>query len=70
MSPSAATRDPWYRHPMMWLVVCLPASAVLACIVTAVLVWNHPDTDVRTPQAIAAPVIHGHASNSVLPPAE
>jgi len=64
------SHKPWYRHPMMWLVVGLPASAVLACIVTAVLIWQHPDTDVRTPQAMVRQVIHGHASNSVLPPAD
>jgi hypothetical protein len=60
----------WYRHRMMWLVIALPCSAVLACIATAVLIMQHPDVDVRTPQAKSTLVIHGHASNSVLPPGE
>ena len=60
----------WYRHPIMWLVIAPPLCAVLAGMVTAWLILQHPDTDVRTPRAAAAIVIHGHASSSVVPPGE
>ncbi len=69
MSTPAMTR-PWYRHPMVWMVIALPASAVLGCAITIFLVLQAPDRDVRAAEARARPVIHGHAANSVLPPAE
>lgn len=62
--------EPWYRHPMVWLVMALPAIAVIGCAITMFLVWQAPDRDVRQPEAVATPVIHGHAANSVLPPAQ
>lgn len=67
-APSTAL--PWYRYPMMWLVIAPPVLSVIAGVITACLILRHPDTDVRTPRAAAAIVIHGHASGSVVPPAE
>jgi hypothetical protein len=55
---------------MVWMVIALPASAVLGCVITIFLVLQAPDRDVRAAEARARPVIHGHAANSVLPPAE
>jgi hypothetical protein len=60
---------PWYRYPIMWLVVAPPVGAVIAGIITMILILQHPDRDVRTAHATTA-VIQGHASNSVVPPAE
>ena len=34
---------PWWKEPYLWLVVGLPLSAVLACVVTAVYIWRGPD---------------------------
>lgn len=34
---------PWYRVPMVWLVVGGPASVVIASIATAVIAWRHID---------------------------
>jgi len=33
----------WWKEPYLWLVVGLPLSAVLACVVTAVYVLRGPD---------------------------
>lgn len=33
--PRAAAAAPWYREPYAWLVFGLPASVVVACLVTA-----------------------------------
>jgi hypothetical protein len=33
----------WFAEPMVWLVLALPASAVLAGIVTAVIAWRDAD---------------------------
>ncbi|MEL7023986.1 MAG: hypothetical protein AAGL69_09590 [Pseudomonadota bacterium] len=34
---------PWYRFPMVWLVVAIPALTVLGCIVTISIALSHPD---------------------------
>ncbi len=34
---------PWWKEPYLWLVVGLPLSAVLACVVTAVYILRGPD---------------------------
>ena len=60
---------PWYRHPMVWLVLTPPAASVLAGIVTLYLILQHPDREVPTPHP-ALPVLHGSRANSVVPPAE
>jgi hypothetical protein len=33
----------WWKEPYLWLVVGLPLSAVLACVVTALYVLRGPD---------------------------
>lgn len=60
---------PWYRYPIMWLVLAPPVGAVIAGIITGVLILEHPDPVVATPHA-TVPVLHGSAANSVVPPAE
>lgn len=61
------TNRPWYRQPMVWLVIFPPVAAVLAGIVTITLVLKHPDRDVRPQQTST----HTKApANSVVPPAE
>ena len=41
--PAAAHSGPWWRHPMMWLVVGGPAIVVLASFVTIYLAVSRPD---------------------------
>ncbi len=60
---------PWYRHPIMWLVVAPPVGSVIAGIITMILILKHPDPDVRTPHP-TLPVLHGSTANSLVPPAE
>ena len=46
----------WWKEPYLWLVVGLPLSAVVACVVTAVYILRGPDRVVmedRLPQARA-----------------
>ena len=33
----------WWKEPYLWLVLGLPLSAVLACVVTAVFILRGPD---------------------------
>ena len=33
---------PWYREPMMWLVIALPASSVVAGLTTLMLALRGP----------------------------
>lgn len=58
---------PWYRYPIMWLVVGLPISAVIAGIVTYALILEHPDPVVPHSARSAPAGVHG-AANSVRPP--
>ena len=67
MSTVAQPR-PWYRHPLVWLVVTPPVGAVIAGIITMVLILQAPERDVRLPYP-AVPVIQGIVHNSVVPPA-
>jgi hypothetical protein len=59
----------WYRHPMVWLTLAPPAGAVIAGIITMILILSHPDREVRTPHP-TLPVLHGSSANSIVPPAE
>lgn len=34
---------PWWREPMLWLVLGGPAVVVLASVITAVLAWQGAD---------------------------
>ncbi len=60
---------PWFRHPMMWLVVAPPIAAVLGCMLCLWLILTHPDADVRAPHVIVA-AARTHATNSVVPPVD
>jgi hypothetical protein len=41
-APSALPR-PWYREPMLWLVITIPALTVIGGITTVVLAHRHSD---------------------------
>lgn len=34
---------PWWKEPYVWMVIAGPASAVIACAVTAVYIFQGPD---------------------------
>ncbi len=51
-SPDGAT--PWYRYPMVWLVIGGPAIVVVAGIVTAVIAYRGADPVVTVPGALPA----------------
>lgn len=65
--PQAGT--PWWRHPMMWLVVGGPAAVVVAGIVTAVIAVRGADPvlDTRAERAPERPALEGR--NHVVTPA-
>jgi negative regulator of sigma E activity len=43
LQPTSSERNPWWRNPMVWLVISGPLAVVLACVVTAVFIVKHPD---------------------------
>jgi predicted signal transduction protein with EAL and GGDEF domain len=47
---AADSQRPAWREPYVWLVVGLPLSAVLACLVTAVFIWRGPQRLVNEPK--------------------
>jgi uncharacterized protein len=34
---------PWWKEPYVWMVIAGPASAVLACAITAFYIWQSPE---------------------------
>lgn len=42
-TPSTDTPTPWWRVPMVWVVVSGPLWVVLASLATAVVAWRHID---------------------------
>lgn len=58
---------PWYRYPIMWLVVGLPISAVIAGIVTYALILEHPDPVVPHGAQSSPTGVH-RVANGVRPP--
>lgn len=63
---------PWWRHPMMWLVVGGPATVVVAGIVTAVIAVRGADPvlDTRVDRAPERPALEGrnHAATPATRP--
>lgn len=43
LAPAREVGQPWWRQPMMWLVVGGPAAVVVAAIVTAVIATRGAD---------------------------
>ena len=54
MKSNSQPTQPWYRVRIVWLVVALPLSAVLAGTTTAVIAHLDPDPVIK-PQAQATP---------------
>lgn len=46
--PQPTPASPWWRHPMMWLVVGGPVLVVVAAIVTAVIAVRGADPVIDT----------------------
>ncbi len=57
---------PWQRQLWPWILIALPASAVIACAATLWLVLQNPDPEIA--QAAAEPVNEVMSKSSVVPP--
>ncbi|MBY0468949.1 MAG: nitrogen fixation protein FixH [Burkholderiaceae bacterium] len=55
---------PWWREPMVWLVIGGPATVVVAAIATGIVAWRGAD-----PLVLEAPVVSAAPSNRALEPA-
>lgn len=49
---------PWWKEPYVWMVIAGPASAVVACAVTAVYILQGPDAVVPESQYSESRVIN------------
>jgi hypothetical protein len=54
LAASAAPTLPWWRVPMVWLVIGGPAAVVVAAVFTAVIAFAGADPVVTAPQAAEA----------------
>ena len=50
------TQDPWWRFPMVWLVMGGPVVVVIACLVTTWIAVSHPDPIVSDSVRGAEPI--------------
>lgn len=41
--PNTAPNRPWWKEPYLWLVIAGPVSAVLACVVTGIYIFQGPE---------------------------
>lgn len=39
---------PWWRYPMVWMVIGGPLSVVIASVASAVIAWKHIDPVITT----------------------
>lgn len=54
-------RRPWYREPLVWMVIGGPLSVVVASVISAVVAWNHIDPVITDPATGRV----GHAADDV-----
>ncbi|MBC7485062.1 MAG: hypothetical protein H7337_24890 [Rhizobacter sp.] len=71
--PVSETPLPWWRFKIVWLVFGLPATVVVASLVTGAIAWTHIDpvvTDARFTHPNAAEEVAEHGQpKSALEPA-
>ncbi|WP_295645846.1 hypothetical protein [uncultured Methylibium sp.] len=49
--PLPALGRPWWREPMLWLIVGGPAAVVVAALATAAIAWHGADRVLEEPPA-------------------
>jgi uncharacterized protein len=49
--PTASPATPWWRLPIVWMVISGPAAVVVAGFATLALALSHPDPVVKTETA-------------------
>lgn len=62
-------QTPWWREPMMWLVVGGPLAVVVASLVTAVVAVRGADPVVNRGTAVPALKARNHAATGAVAPA-
>lgn len=70
MNAAEPQARPWWKEPYVWMVIGGPLSAVIACAVTAVYIFQGPDRivpDERFPQAQAMRQEIEQAANPLQP---
>jgi hypothetical protein len=60
---------PWHRQLWPWILIALPASAVIGCAITIWLVLQNPEYPIARDTNVA-PVNEVLGKNSVVPPRE
>lgn len=76
-TPSAVSNPPWWKLPIVWLVIAGPASVVVACIFTVGLAIKHVDPVLDTSKGhvkstVDSPAVQArnHAASPARQPAE
>ncbi len=64
---AAGNQAPWWRVPMVWVVISGPLAVVVASLVTAGVAWTHIDPVVMDP---ATGQVTGHAGDDVAAPVD
>lgn len=70
MNATEMQARPWWKEPYVWMVIGGPLSAVMACVITAVYIFQGPDRivpDDRLPEAQAMRQEIHQAGNALQP---
>ena len=54
MNSPAQLEKPWYRQPLVWLLIVIPLAGVVMSTITATMAYRHADTEITT--GAAAPL--------------
>ncbi len=47
--PAGSAPRPWYREPLVWMIIGGPLSVVVASVISAVIAWKHIDPVISDP---------------------
>lgn len=70
LRPGVAPAVPWWRFPIAWLALGLPASAVIAATASAVIAIRHADPVVAEARGAAHRSAEAAAERDAAEPAE
>jgi uncharacterized protein len=65
--PLTQQTRPWWKEPYVWIVICGPLSAVVACIITAFYIMLGPDAVVPEYRYSEGLAIHSQVKSAQPP---
>jgi hypothetical protein len=62
MKRAAPLDRPWYRQPLVWLLIAIPLAGIAMATITATMAYRHADAEITTTaQPLSKTSWRGHA---------